>query len=110
MKIYQMHEYSGEWEDFRDIIVGSYLRKERAEEKWLEYELKEKELRKACARCGDCPFMWEDEENLDTLIAQYSDYCSKKSLEKAGYSITCGNYTPYHDNATYKIIEVEVEE
>ena len=32
MKIYQLHEYSGEYEDFSDRIIGSYLRKERAEE------------------------------------------------------------------------------
>ena len=32
MTIYQLHEYSGEWEDYRDRIIGSYLRKERAEE------------------------------------------------------------------------------
>lgn len=30
--IYQIHEMSGEYEDYRDTIVGSYLRKDRAEE------------------------------------------------------------------------------
>ena len=31
MKIYQVHKYSGEYEDYRDQIIGSYLRRERAE-------------------------------------------------------------------------------
>ena len=30
MKIYQVHEYSGEYEYFQDRIVGSYLYKQRA--------------------------------------------------------------------------------
>lgn len=30
MTIYQIHEYSGEYEDYRDYIVGSYLNREKA--------------------------------------------------------------------------------
>ena len=30
MKIYQLHEYGGQWEDSFDYIIDSYLKKERA--------------------------------------------------------------------------------
>ena len=46
MKIYQLHEYSGVWEDFHDYIRGSYLRKERAEKEKVKAEAEEKELAK----------------------------------------------------------------
>ena len=36
MKIYQLHKYGGELEDYRNYIIGSYLHKERAEEEWNE--------------------------------------------------------------------------
>lgn len=44
MKIYQLHEYKGEWEDFRDIIIGSYLRKQRAEEELAKDEAEEPDM------------------------------------------------------------------
>lgn len=45
MKIYQIHEYGGEWEDKYDWIVGSYLSEERAmkEHMRLEKEYEENE-------------------------------------------------------------------
>ena len=36
MKIYQLHKFGGEWEDSYDYIIGSYLRKERAEEETMK--------------------------------------------------------------------------
>ena len=49
MKIYQLHKHGGEWEDYRDVIIGSYLRKERAEEEKLKAE-KEEEINRARAK------------------------------------------------------------
>ncbi len=40
MVIYQIHKYSGQYEDFTDVIVGSYLKKERAEEEKVNFETK----------------------------------------------------------------------
>ena len=57
MKIYQLHEYRrGAWENLRDWIVGSYLRKERAEEEKVRAEAQEKELIEHSKRCDRCPF------------------------------------------------------
>ena len=41
--VYQIHKMSGECEDYLDTIIGSYLRKERAEEVIKTLRDKEKE-------------------------------------------------------------------
>lgn len=51
MKIYQIHEWGGEWEDRYDYIVSSYLSKEKAE---AEKERLEKE-QAGIMKCNECP-------------------------------------------------------
>ena len=41
--IYQIHEYSGEYEDYRDIIMGSYSKKSDAEAQMEILEQQEKD-------------------------------------------------------------------
>lgn len=113
MKIYQLHEYSGEWEDFHDYIIGSYLRKERAEEEKAKKEAKEAELIKRSHKCNNCPFI-ETDEDIGDLLLMYPDYCSSIKLEKYDdYDENvyyCDNHYYHWDEATFKIIEEEVEE
>ena len=111
MKIYQLHEYRGEYEDFRDYIIGSYLRKERAEEEKAKAEAKEKELMEHSEKCNSCPVLDADpSSSLDSLLCKYSDYCSEMALEESDYGIDCKNYYLKWDDSTFKIEEVEVEE
>lgn len=111
MKIYQLHECSGEWEDYHDYIIGSYLRKERAEEEKAKRESKEKELIEQSGKCFNCPFAEEDNENLNSLLSEYPDYCTKANLEETEYGIIdCKNYYSHWDDSIFKIEEVEVEE
>ncbi len=110
MKIYQLHKYGGEWEDSFDIIIGSYLRKERAEEEKAKVEAEENELIERCRKCNCCPFLEHLYANLDNLMAKYSDYCSEAKLEDGEWGISCENYYSHWDEATFKIEEVEVEE
>lgn len=112
MKIYQLHEYSGEWEDFRDYIIGSYLTKERAEEEKVRAELREKELSEHSAKCARCPFLefensWSD---IDRLLSEHQYYCTEAKLEDTDYGINCLNYYSKWDDSTFKVKEVEVEE
>lgn len=112
MKIYQLHEYSGEWEDYRDRIIGSYLRKERAEEEMARAESKEKELLERGRKCANCPFLefedtWTD---VGKLLSEYPDYCQDAKLEDTEYGINCSNYYYKWDDATFDVVEVEVEE
>lgn len=106
MKIYQLHEYSGEWEDYRDRIIGSYLRKERAEEEKAKAEAKEKELVEQSNKCDDCPYLYDAYITNEELLS----YCSKAKLEEDDDDINCANYYSHWDEATFEIKEVEVEE
>ena len=110
MKIYQLHEYKGEWEDFSDYIIGSYLRKERAEEEKAKAEAEENESREQSKKCYYCPFLDEDCSIIDKLLLEYSDYCSQADLIETDYGIDCLNSYSYWDEATFDIKEVEVEE
>ena len=87
MKIYQLHECGGEWEDYHDCIIGSYLRKERAEEEKAIREAKEKELVEHSKKCCRCPFVQEDFDSLDNLLAELSDYCEHIFMDAAPFII-----------------------
>ena len=111
MKIYQLHEYTGVREDFRDTIIGSYLRQERAEEEKNKVETKEKELVEQSGKCFECPFIEQDNEDLDSLLSEHPSYCTKLKLTKTEYGIiNCDNYYEHWDDATFSIKEAEVEE
>lgn len=62
MKIYQLHEYGGEWEDRYDYIIGSYLRKERAEEEKVKAEKMEKEYTTQIVKLYDSYFTIDEVE------------------------------------------------
>lgn len=112
MKIYQLHECSGEYEDYRDRIIGSYLRKERAEEEKAKAEAKEQDLNKQEKKCQKCPFHGS-EEKLEDLLQKYPKYCDKLDMleEDEDYDmIYCDNHFFRFDESTYYIEEVEVEE
>lgn len=108
MKIYQLHKYSGEYEDFYDDIIGSYMKKERAEEEKVKAEAEEKALIEQDKKCNECPYLHNAYITNDELLS----YCSKAPLEKNEFNddIDCQNYYIHWDDATFEIIEVEVEE
>lgn len=111
MKIYQLHEHSGEWEDYRDRIIGSYLRKERAEEEKTKAEAREKEAMEQSKKCNRCPFL-EDafSPNIDHLLGKHPNYCDKVQLSAGDYGIDCDNFYLHWNDADFEIQEVEVEE
>ena len=113
MKIYQIHEYSGEWEDFRDYIIGTYLREEKAVKEKEQLEKKERikiEMRRKCQNCPICD-SWQrsDKENL---IKECEEYCKLFSLyqDDEECAFDCNNYMYAYDEITYEIKEVEVIE
>lgn len=111
MKIYQLHEYSGEWEDYRDYIIGSYLRKERAEEEKVKAKERELKLRKKHSKCVNCPFLDGDWEDKDELLKKHMNYCGEVDLEDCRpFTMGCKNYFSKWDESSFKIKEVEVEE
>ena len=108
MKIYQLHKYSGEYEDFYDNIIGSYIKKERAEEEKVKAAAEERELIEQSKKCYKCPYLCDAYIPNDELLS----YCPKAKLEKNEFDndIDCQNYHLHWDEATFEIQEVEVEE
>ena len=110
MKIYQLHKYGGEWEDAFDHIIGSYLRKERAEEEKVKAKLRDEEDRKLSRHCLNCPLCngW----SLNNEVAKKcEEYCDKfKYMDLGNDGFDCGNYTTYWWEVHFRIEEVEVEE
>lgn len=109
MTIYQLHECGGEYEDYYNRIIGTYLRKERAEEEKAKAEAKEKELVEHSRKCNHCPFL-EFDLSMDELFSLYSEYCSEAELEEDKYGLECENYYSHWDESSFYISEVEVEE
>ena len=108
--IYQIHEYSGEYEDYRDIIMGSYFKKSDAEAQMEILEQQEKDNEIQDEKCRNCPCY---KLNFDKEgIKKIRQYCNnfKMSNEKELKDRYCVNKfcmwvfgTP-----TYEIVEVEV--
>ncbi len=75
MKIYQIHEYGGEWEDKFDYIVGSYLSEERAIAEKMKLETNEENYIKRAEKCSKCPlYAYSKEYNTNNLYLYCDDY------------------------------------
>ena len=111
--VYQIHKMSGEYEDYRDIIIGSYLRKERAEEVIKTLRDKEKERRERSLKCQNCPV---HDYNCDfrSVINEYcEDFEEERELDDGEEQTFCKNeYYSYssYDAVYYEIQKVDVEE
>ena len=112
MTIYQIHEYSGEWEDYRDYIVGSYLNEDQARVRKEELERIEAQKQIKVDHCSFCPICDEDvdDDDFDTVVKRCSMYCRDAKIIKDHFGYDCENYQYYWDKATYDIKEVEVIE
>ena len=117
MKIYQIHEYGGEYEDSFDFIVMSLLHEERAiaEKERLEREATE------TIRCSFCPLHCDESFTKNELTDNYKqmitkritkakELCEHYELEDENAPLSCANYyTPLYDSF-YRIEEVDVIE
>ena len=114
MKIYQLHKYCGEGSNTSDKIIGSYMRKERAEEEKIKAENAEKLKLERSQKCEKCPFTNCSSTNPDymmkKLLREHPDYCSDVNLYIIASYIECENYSVYPEEATFEVVEEEVEE
>ena len=106
MIIYQLHKIGGQWEDAYDYIIGSYLKKERAEEEKIKAEQEEQELRNQSEKCNECPYLYDYFIGNEKLL----EYCPKAELKEYEDDINCKNYFQLWDESNFRIKEVEVEE
>lgn len=113
MKIYQIHEWGGEWEDRYDYIVSSYLSKEKAE---AERDRLEKE-QAGSMKCNECPIYFcpfdcdgEDcgtEKCTERCIELVKKHCDAYEPSSTG---KCENYRYNLHDSKFSIEEVEVIE
>lgn len=113
MKIYQIHEYGGEWEDKFDCIVSSYLSKEKAIAEKERLEKKEEDFIKQVEKCSKCP-LYNRSRNINDVGKYCYDY---EPFEEGVHdpneyeSELCVNYVYYYSSDSfYRIEEVEVIE
>lgn len=106
MIIYQLHKTGGCWEDYYDCIMGSYLKKERAEEEKAKAEKEEQELRNQDEKCRECPYLYDIFITNEKLL----EYCPNAKLESSDYGIDCANYYQLWEESSFEIREAEVEE
>ena len=115
MKIYQIHEYSGSYEDFCDRIVGTYLLEPKAKVEKERLEAIEAEREK----CRQCPLYVCNDDNKDFCNNDCGESCHKHILSNIGKYCDkyvddgdehCKNHDWHCDDCTYEIKEVEVIE
>lgn len=112
-KIYQIHEMGGAYEESFDNVIGSYLRKKRAEEVLNNLRGDEDKRRARALKCQDCPVHDRGCTNR-LIIGEYcEDFDDAYAQDDDGEYLFCKNeYCSYpaYDNRCYRIDEVEVEE
>lgn len=113
MKIYQIHETGGQYEDYFDYIVGTYLHKDKAEIDMQILIDKEELRRQEYEKCQSCPIGNLD-LNVDTIEAMRSicqEYCDSSQIFEQLYDeYVCENEAIYWDDRGYHITEIEVIE
>ena len=119
MKVYLIHEMSGDCEDYRDVIVGAYTNEEKAKirkDKFIEENTK-KDKCKFCPINGYCSNNCNkncEECDLEKIINKYCDRASLYHEYDEEYdedSILCKNeICSYREDCSYEIEELEVIE
>ena len=111
MKIYQIHDRFGEWEDYRDRILASYLHKEKAEEELEKLRENERELVRRAMDCAGCPlFDWLTLEEFREYTKDGLLTCPHFEKAVDDGEVTCRNVYTHWDDHDYEIEEVEVIE
>lgn len=115
MKIYQLHRYGGEWEDTYDYIIGSYLRKERAEEALTQAQEEDLKQQAYGKHCLNCPYMSAYNPGVDVdytaLEDEMKQYCDHRHIIYDEYGmIYCENWEGidfYTNHFRIEVVEVE---
>lgn len=113
MTIYQLHRKGGEYEDYYDWIIGTYLNKTKAETDRQILLDKQQEKVMEHNFCAECPIhemskrIWNNRKN------EVVEYCKNSHIEYEGNAVWCSNeISHYHDDLDeeFEIKEVEVIE
>lgn len=108
MKIYQVHRSGGEWEDYYNCIVASYLHEENAMKKKEELEEKQSKRIEQSKKCDECYSYYYK----DIGFEHCDEECFVKGLDYEG-EIFCKNKDSvymYLDMENYFVETIEIED
>lgn len=106
---YLLHEYSGEYEDFRDRVVFASLDRTKVEEKKEELETAEKLKNQQVEKCIHCPSEEMTKRKLKNRKQEIENYCNEFEPAFDGNECWCNNMRFYDDECTYHIKEMRLE-
>ena len=109
MKIYQVHEYSGEWEYFRDKLIGSYFSESKADMIKAELEEENRKLTEQSRLCDKCPINNEQFDSNSEAVVACTGYCDNAVIEDYDNNFYCANCVSVWDESTFEVKEIEVE-
>lgn len=116
MKIYEVREHGGEWEDSYDIRLKAFLSREKAEaflveqKKWLEKERAQIQLCRKCPVAFEC---YKSEEEVKKALKEhewYADCIKNAPIESDNWNSWIGCWHSNDCATGYYIEEAEVEE
>lgn len=108
-KIYQIHEKGGGYEDNFDYIVGSYLRKEKAERELKKFNDALNERYAYYQKCSNCSAQFGCLEDEIDEIRENCDHFSTENDESL--IVFCKNAVySYDESVRYEVEEVSVDE
>ena len=107
MKIYQIHETGGEWEDSYDLIAGSYLSPRKAEIECQKLRVEEDKRIVKARKCYDCPLYDSWNPITEQVVEAAKRYCPYyvRAIDKH-----CSNYEGDTYERHFDVQEEEVIE
>lgn len=109
MKVYQIHEIGGQYENYYNDIVGSYECPNRMQQELERLIKNEQHLFEHGEKCAHCPIT-NGCKDMTEAFSAVKDYCSEHNLKEYNGHIYCNNYLIVSDRLTYKADVIEVEE
>lgn len=107
--IYQIHECGGKYEDRFDYIVGSYLRKEKAERELERFNDALNERRVRYQKCLDCSAQFGCSADEVDKIRENCDSFAAEDYES--FIWFCKNaMDSYDESVRYEVEEVDVDD
>lgn len=108
MKIHQIHETGGEWEDSYDNIVSSHLNARKAEVECQKLRVEENKRIERARKCNDCP-LYRDawSEPQEQTIKMTKRYCQYYEYDGEKY---CANWESDMEERHFDVREVKVIE
>ena len=109
IKIYQIHETGGEYEDRFDNIVGSYLHKEKSKQELEKFKDALSERRMYYQKCSNCSAQFGCSVSEIDKIRKRCDRFASEDYES--FIWFCKNAVDsYDESVRYEVEEVDVDD